>query len=139
MKRKQPAARASKRSGADKSKAEKDAAVEPRPLPKRMAMSILGGLPTVPIGGAPIGGGGSSPLDLLTGGTGTAPTTDPTTQPVTPDPGVSPVPADPGAAPGDINQDSPLNQATMTNVDSTDTQETATASQQVAPIQQGNP
>jgi len=135
MKRKQPAARASKRSGQAGKPSEKETAGTPRALPRRMAMSILGGLPT-PI---PIGGAGSSPLDILGGTPGGTPTADPTTQPVTPDPGVTPVPADPAAAPGDINQDSPLNQATMTNVDSMDTHESATASQQVAPIQQGNP
>jgi hypothetical protein len=98
-------------------------------------MSILGGLPTT----IPMPGAGSSPIDILGGAPGGTPTTDPMTQPVAPDSGVAPVPADPEAAPGDINQDSPLNQATMTNVNSTDTEETATASQQVAPIQQGNP
>jgi len=135
MKRKQPSAQASKRAGQAGKSPEKDAAGTPRALPRRMAMSILGGLPTT----IPIGGTGSSPLDILGGATGGTTTPDPTTQPVTPDSGVTPVPADPGAAPGDINQDSPLNQATMTNLNSTDTQETATASQQVAPIQQGNP
>jgi len=97
-------------------------------------MSILGGLPSIPIGG-----GSGSPLDgILGGGTGTTPT-DPTTTPVTHDPGVTPVPPDPAATSGDINQDSPLNQATMTNLNSVDTHETATAAQQVTPIEQGNP
>jgi hypothetical protein len=135
MKPKQTASRASKRARQAGKSAEKEVAGTPRSLPRRMAMSILGGLPTT----IPISGGGSSPIDILTGGTGTVPPTDATAQPVIDDPSVTPVPTDPGAAPGDINQDSPLNQATTTNVNSTDTQETATVSQQVTPIQQGNP
>jgi len=125
MKRKHRTAQTSKPSGRAIKQNERQAeAGTTTPLPRRMAMSILSGLPTIPIGG-------SSPIDLINGGAGTTPSTDPSTTPVTPD-------VDPSASAGDIQQNSPLNQATVTNVNSADTVETASAAQQVTPIEQGN-
>jgi len=128
-----PTARASKRSDHATKPVDREAeAAAPTPLPRRMAMSILSGLPTMPIGG-------SSPIDLLNGGAGTTPSTDPSATPVAQDPGVAPAAPEPATAGGDIHQNSPLNQATMTNLNSADSVENASSAQQVTPIQQGTP
>ena len=95
---------------------QEDTAREVHNLPNREAMSILSGLPSIP----------GLPPNLIG---------DPSAAPGATDPSAVP-PADPGAAPGDTNAIGPINQATLSNLNSSGTTEATGATQDAPIIQQ---
>jgi hypothetical protein len=88
-------------------------------LPKREALSLLGGIPALP--GVP-----ALPTDLLSGGAG-APSSAVQDAPIDQTTGL--VPPDATTSQPNVQQDAPVNQATADNLQSSGTFEQASASQ----------